>query len=276
MPQDKYKAVWVSHSSISDYIKCPKSYYLKNIYKDPKTGHKIALINPSLALGQVVHEVLDCLYRLKAEERFKGDIMSNFDQCWDKVTGQLGGFRDFLEEEEFKKRGKAMVQRVVENPGPLLNKAVRINQDLPNCYLSEEENIILCGKIDWLEYNDDDSVNIIDFKTGKHEENAESLQLPIYMILVNKCQRRKINKMFYWYLDQEGKLVEVDLPDLEEAYSQVFTIAKEIKTARENMNFLCPRNGCFCCRPYQNVIDGKAIRVGLDNMKRDIYCILES
>lgn len=272
---DKFKALWVSHSSISDYIKCPRAYFLKNMYKDPVTGHKITLINPSLALGQVVHEVIDCLYKKKTEERFNDNLMSQFDVCWQKISGKLGGFKDLETEEEYKRRARLMVQSVIDDPGPLKNKAVRINQELPFCYLSEKENIILCGKIDWLEYNDDDSVNIIDFKTGKHEESPDSLQLPIYMILVNSCQRRKIKKIFYWYLDTESRLIEVDLPDLEESFQQVLHIAGEIKRARQTMMLKCLKGGCFYCKPYEAVVSGKGEFVGLDNYKRDIYCIFD-
>jgi len=31
--KDKFAAIWISHSSISDFLKCPRSYFLKNIYK---------------------------------------------------------------------------------------------------------------------------------------------------------------------------------------------------------------------------------------------------
>ena len=58
---DQYTAVWVSHTSISDFLQCPRAYYLKNVYKDPKTRHKIQLMSPPLALGQVVHSVLESL-----------------------------------------------------------------------------------------------------------------------------------------------------------------------------------------------------------------------
>lgn len=274
MLTDKYSAIWVSHSSISDFLKCPRSYYLKNVYKDPKTNHKITIINPHLALGQVVHEVIECLYKLKAEERFKNGLMDNFEECWIKVTGKLGGFRNMDEEMDFKQRGEEMIKRVIENPGPLLNKATRIKGELPNCYLSKESNIILCGKIDWLEYNeDDDSVNIIDFKTGKHEEDGDSLQLPIYFLLASMCQKRRVKSIRYWYLDQEIGLVEKDLPDYELSYQRVLDIAKLIKKAREERNFTCKKNGCFHCRDFEAILDGKGEFVGCDNYRRDIYIL---
>jgi RecB family exonuclease len=46
-----------------------------------------------------------------------------------------------------------------------------------NFYLSEEDNIILNGLVDWIEYLDDDTLHLIDFKTGKHEEKEAFEQL---------------------------------------------------------------------------------------------------
>src|SRR3989338_6812033 len=188
MAVDKYSAVWVSHSSMGDFLKCTRAYYLHNVYKNPKTGKKINIINPALALGQVVHEIVEGLANYKAEERFSRPLLDDFDKAWEKVSGKRGGFKSVAEEDGAKARGRSMVERVMKNPGPLANKTVRMkpgaNDMPPNFYLSEEDNIILCGKIDWLEYiPEKDAVRLIDFKTGKHDESVESLQLPLYHLL---------------------------------------------------------------------------------------------
>ena len=65
MSKDPYKATWVSHSSIGDFLKCPRAYYLHNVYKDPGTRRKINIVNPALSLGVAVHEVLEGLARFK-------------------------------------------------------------------------------------------------------------------------------------------------------------------------------------------------------------------
>src|SRR5207249_4528187 len=118
--------------------------------------------------------------------------LDQYNEAWKKVTGKLGGFKNTDQEQRVKERGAQMLQRVIDNPGPILNQAIKIQKELPNYYLSVEENIVLCGKIDWLEYiPDDDTVHIIDFKTGRHDESADSLQLPIYYLLVENCQKRK-------------------------------------------------------------------------------------
>lgn len=274
MATDKYSAVWVSHSSIGDFLQCPRAYFLNNMYKDPRTGHKITLMQPSLALGQAVHSVIEALSMLPVENRLKESLLVKFDRAWEKINGELGGFKSLEEEKEYKQRGIEMIKRVVNNPGPILRKAIKIKEELPHYYLSEEENIILCGKIDWLEHiPENDSLHIIDFKTGKYDEKEKSLQLPIYHLLVKNCQKRKVSKASYWYLDREDIPVEVTLPDLEEAYNRVFSIALQIKHARNNKNFTCPRNSCFACKSLEAIIKGEGRFVGESNYRQDVYIL---
>src|SRR5579872_4372729 len=122
MPQDKYSAVWVSSSSMSDFSKCPRLYYLRNVYKDPVTRHKINIINPSLALGQSVHEVLEALSIIPVEDRFAASLLTTYETVWKKVSGKLGGFTSEQEEKTVKERGAQMLKRVIDFPGPLKNK----------------------------------------------------------------------------------------------------------------------------------------------------------
>ena len=175
----KYKAVWVSHSSIGDFLKCPRAYYLHNVYKNPDTGRKITIVNPALSLGSAVHATLEALKALPVEERLHRDLLADFEKEWaTSASGKKGGFTSDAEEAGAKARGRAMIERVMKNPGPLSKKTVKLketeNNMPPNFYLSEKENIILCGLIDWLEYVEaDDSIRIIDFKTGKNEEGED-------------------------------------------------------------------------------------------------------
>jgi ATP-dependent helicase/DNAse subunit B len=278
MAADKYSAVWVSHSSMGDFLKCPRAYFLHNMYKNPKTGKKMNIVSPALSLGQAVHEVVEGLGAFKAEERFTGDLLARFEEAWKKVSGRKGGFQTSEEEAEHKARGRAMIERVVKNPGPLKNKTVKLpeREMLPNFYLSEDENIILCGKIDWLEYvPEDDSVRVLDFKTGKNEENSESLQLPIYLLLLKNLQKRKVSGAAYWYLDREDTPVAVDLPDADKAFESVLAVARQVKSAREKKEFICPRGekGCFACRPFEAILRGEAEYLGVGEYNQELYLV---
>lgn len=276
---DKFAATWVSHSSICDFLKCPRLYYLKNVYKNPETGHKMSLMSPPLALGQTVHEVVEALSVLPTEKRFTESLIVKFQRVWPKVSGKKGGFRSPEQEEQYKKRGEEMLRRIMANPGPLKNLAVKIKMDLPYFWLSEEDEIILCGKIDWLEYSpDSDTVQIIDFKTGKNEEQDDSLQLPIYHLLVANCQKRKATRACYWYLDKTDELTERALPDLTEAREKVLKVAKEIKLARKLERYKCPQgeSGCASCKPYESILRGEAELVGTNEYNADVYVLKES
>lgn len=274
MTKDTYKATWISHSSIGDFLKCPRLYYLHNVYKDPKTGNKVTTINPSLALGQTVHQVLEALSVLPVEKRFEIPLHDTYKKLWNSITGEKGGFRNEMEEKEYFQRGERMLQRVIDNPGPLLKKAIKIQKELPYYFLSEVDNIILCGKVDWLEYiQETDSVHIIDFKTGKKEEEENSLQLPIYHLLVKNCQKRDATKASYWYLETSNSLTEKELPSLESAEKHLVHIGKQIQLARKEKAFSCRKNGCYYCKPYEQIINGSAKFVGVGEYKQDLYIL---
>lgn len=273
---DKYTATWVSHTSISDFLKCPRSYYLKNVYRDPKTNHKIKIMSPALALGQAVHEVLESLSVIPKPNRFSESLIAKFDKAWEKVRGKKGGFWFEETEYKYKMQGQEMLRRVMNNPGPLSGLAVKIQMDLPYYWLSEEQNIILCGKVDWLEYlPETDSVHIIDFKTGKVEEDEASLQLPIYCLLVKNCQKRNVTAASYWYLNSNSNLTPKSLPDLNSAHKSVLSAAEQVKVARQINRFRCPEgeDGCYACRPFETVVKREAEFVGNDEYGADIYIL---
>lgn len=279
MIQDKYNSVWVSHSSIGDFIKCPRLYFLHNVYKNAK-GRKINITNSALSLGIAVHETLEGLSKHKVQDRFLRPLGEIFEEEWKKVSGKVGGFKSIEEEMEAKNRGKEMINRVANNPGPLLKKTVKLQEGHngmpPNFFLSEAEGIILCGKIDWLEYvEEDDSVRVIDFKTGRNEESGDSLQLPIYRLLLNALQKRKVTGASYWYVDKSDVPVPVELPEVESSKERVLSIARQIKAAREKGEFNCPNGeaGCFGCRPFEKILKGEAEYIGLGGYGQEMYMV---
>lgn len=276
---DKYTAVWVSHSSMGDFIKCPRSYYLKNVYKDPKTKRKMNIVNPALSLGVSVHEVLEGLADFPSEERMNRDLLAWFDEVWKKVSGLQGGFTSPEQEKEYKDRGIAMLQNVAKDPKFLIHKRIKLPRAEmnPNFYLSEDDNIILNGLVDWIEYlPETDSLHIVDFKTGKKEEGENSLQLPIYLLLCNALQKRKVTKASYWYLETDT-IVEKELPDADTARRDVLAMALKVKEAREKQEFLCSKgkDGCFYCRPFEKILqkDPSVTHIGVGGFNQDLYII---
>lgn len=281
--RDTFGAVWVSHSSMGDFLKCPRAYYLHNVYKDPKTRRKINVTSPALALGVSVHEVVEGLGRYSADKRSAVPMLAQFEEAWKKVSGKKGGFTDASQEAESKARGIAMIERVARNLGPLAQKTVKLKEGTggmpPNMFLTDEDDIILCGKIDWLIYEPtDDSVHLLDFKTGKNEEGGESLQLPIYQLLMHNLQKRKVTGASYWYLDRDDVPVPANLPSVEESFNRVIEVARKVKAARDRATthgpenvFICAKGSCFACRPFEKILRGEAEYVGVGEYNQDIY-----
>jgi len=282
---DKFSAVWLSHSSISNFKHCPRAYYLSSIYRDPRSGHQISLITPSMALGSAVHEVLESLSVLPTERRFDVSLIDRFQTAWKKVSGQMGGFSDLSTEEQYKKRGEDMLRRVMAHPGVLAEKAVKIKMDLPYYWISEEDNLILCGKLDWLQYlpaqagnSADDSVSILDFKTGVGEESVDSLQLPIYHLLAHNCQTREVKSASYWYIARDDMPVEKKLPDLDKSKELIMKVGKEMKLARQLERFKCKEgeSGCKHCAPLEKILRGQSVFVGTGDYGTDLYANFDS
>ena len=111
-----------------------------------------------------------------------------------KVSGKVGGFKDKNRKMNLKKEGEKCLKSR-KSSWPNFKKAVKIATDfLPNYYLSEEDDIILCGKIDWLEYlEDSDSVHIIDFKTEKTKRmmNHYNSQFIYFLQQTHKVEKLK-------------------------------------------------------------------------------------
>lgn len=276
---DKYSAIWVSHSSMGDFLKCPRLYYLKNIYKDPVTKRKMNIVAPALSLGVAVHEVLEGLGDFPSGTRMDRDLLTWFNDVWKKFSGERGGFVSGEQEQEYKLRGIAMLQNVTGDSKFLVNKCIKLprGEMNPHFYLDEKENIILNGLIDWIEYiPESDSLHIVDFKTGKYEEGEGSLQLPIYLLICNALQKRVVTKASYWYLESD-KIIEKDLPDAKQARIDVLELAMKVKDARMTQIFLCPQgaNGCIHCGVFEKILkrDSTVTHVGIGGFNQDLYLV---
>lgn len=275
MDDDKYKAVWLSYSALKDFVNCPRAYYFRYIYRNPRTGKKISIAKPALSLGSAVHSVLDQISTLPTKSRFDISLTDRFEEEWKLFSGKKGGFGSEDNEQMYKDRGISMIERVNAKRGPLEKPAVKIKDDLPYYWFSKEDNLILCGKIDWLQYDQEtDSVHIVDFKTGKMREQDGSLQLPIYYLLTTNCQKRAVSGASYWYLESEEDLVLVSLPDANDSQRQIMEIGMRIKLARQLNHFKCisdDKLGCRYCAPLQAVVDGKGEFVGNSNWGDEVY-----
>ena len=96
--------IFVSYTSLSDFLKCPRSYYLKNIYRDPKSGNRIQIASPHLSLGSTVHDSIKWFLEMQGQVT-KDQLENKFRNFWLKYSGKRGGFTSKDEEAIFGRRG---------------------------------------------------------------------------------------------------------------------------------------------------------------------------
>ncbi len=275
MEYGRKKTLWISHSAISAFTRCPHLYYLEYEYRNPETGNRIQITNPYLALGITVHEAIEGLLGKKPEERSKISLVERFDQIFKEYRGLKGGFISQKKEDDFYKRGIKMMERV-EKTGFLSKPSIKTDTNFPTINLIGE-SVKLIGSIDWIEKLSEGGAHIIDFKTGNSRENNGSLQLPIYTILGENNIKEKVKKVSYWYLQHDDTPIEQELPDTKYFLNVLKEKASLIKEAISEERFPCNYgNKCFSCRDYEKIFIGEAERIeSANNKNKDVFCIFK-
>lgn len=252
--------IYISYTSLRDFLKCPNSYFLKNIYKQSlpsKPGEeahepfRVQIASPYLSLGSVVHDSAKWLLDLQGQVT-KDQLEQKFRNLWLKYRGKRGGFSSLEEEATFGKRGLKMLDNFFNNAKRLEKSAPPVT--FPKYHLTE--NIVLIGNFDFVGEISDGSLQIVDFKTGAKDED-DSLQLYIYAILAEASLGKPVTKASFWYLDREDTPREIVLDALEPKLDWLKEKALELKAAIEKTNWVCIKKElCRDCKDYQAIIEG--------------------
>lgn len=265
--------IFISYTSLKDFLKCPKSYYLKNIYRDLKTGNRIQIASPFLSLGSTVHDSVKWYLDMQGQIS-KNQLIQKFRDFWPKYSGKRGGFSSRDEEAAFGKRGLSMLDNFFKNARVLESK--RHNVDFPKLPLFE--NVLLMGNFDFVGEKMDGSLHVVDFKTGANDQK-DSLQLYIYAILAEANIGKVVSAASFWYLDREDNPREIVLDPLQPKLEWIKDKAKELKKAIDKGEWVCIKNDpstssgqCRDCTDYQAILDGKGQFQFTDHRyKKDVY-----
>ncbi|MDO8573605.1 MAG: PD-(D/E)XK nuclease family protein [Candidatus Daviesbacteria bacterium] len=277
IPKQKHEfikdALWVSYTALKDFLKCPRSYYLKNIYKDPKTGFRLQIASPYLTLGSTVHDSVKWYLDMQGQVT-SGQLIQKYRNFWLKYRGKKGGFSSLEEEATFGKRGLKMLDNFLDNAKVLEKTAPPVT--FPKYNLVED--VILIGNFDFVGEMPGGTLHIVDFKTGANDEE-DTLQLYIYAILAEANLSKPVSKASFWYLDREDAPREIVLDALEPKLDWLREKALELKKAIKGGNWVCIKGDQLCrdCKDYQAIIDGKGQFQFSDyRYKKDIYYLSKS
>lgn len=172
---------FLSPSSITMYLRCPRKYFLRYIRKlTPKSS--IHLVR-----GKAVHEAIA---KLTGEFSVrKSDLPSMqlllkeyFDEAWAQYNQEMNGLH--LSKEEVKtyyEESLVMLSSWLEQHTKFVNSGVSCT-DREMKLFSQTHNVM--GIIDAI-YQKNGKVSIIDYKTGKSDEITEDIkiQMAIYALL---------------------------------------------------------------------------------------------
>ncbi|MFH1282364.1 MAG: PD-(D/E)XK nuclease family protein [bacterium] len=271
-----------SPTSINSYLECPLQFYYRyvlglekkeEVYDEPQANE----------IGIYVHDLLDVTYRkfldkrLAINEHFKESFFKEFESKFNETIGKSIGSDGFMVKEILRVR----LERFLYNES---NRTVKKVLYLENASLIKnmpfrDSSVQFKCVVDRVDILDDDSMLVLDYKTGSIpkpiskldklealefsrktiKDTIHSFQLPVYYYAVkNKHQNTPLNAAFYdirnpekfSYFVKPGKNIDTDkavqicMKALEFILEEILDLSKVFEPDREGQKCLyCPYAG---------------------------------
>ena len=212
-----------SHTSLSDFINCPKAYHRKRIVKDVKEEETEAL-----RWGSRVHKAF--------EDRIKFG--------W-SLPSEMAQYEDYL-------------AHLIQAPGlKRTERKIALSRGMEPCEFFSKD-VWFRGVID-LSVTHNENVLLVDYKTGKPHSKFDQLRLfAIYAMLENP-KVETVEARYYWTQtfsstseqytrDQLGDLWKPFLPNLRQ-YAEAFKTDTWQPRPSGLCNGWCPVTDCEFWRP---------------------------
>lgn len=252
----------LSVTAINNYLNCPWNYFFNNLVRLPKSLSKHQMY------GTAVHVTLNHFFdKYKNDEDmgrkellnlFRNYLMKqpisdvDFEESLEKGEKSLGGYYDFY-------KGKWSRSIINEfNIGGIFLPIEKTEDG--------EESLLLKGKLDKIEIDEDGKVNVVDYKTSKPKSRNEiegktknskgdnMRQLVFYKLLLDNYEKGKYEmisgEIDFTEPDDAGRYHKekflISKDDVEGLKNQIKEIAKEISTF-SFWNKKCDDKKCEYC-----------------------------
>jgi len=211
--------------SLNMFQQCPRQYkfqyidHLGDIYRKSR---------PYFTMGDHVHATLkDFLSVTPVSERNMAKLEDLLREKWRRYRK---GFNDRTDEKKWGEKALKQLRWFARTQD--ISVIPFMIEDYHSAALTD--TILLKGKIDRVDKEADDSLHIIDYKTGKMPAEINQIQLHIYALILSKKQDLPLKKASYFYLDV-GKLrtIELTTADLAQAASYVIELVDRIRIETE-------------------------------------------
>ncbi|HOK80310.1 MAG TPA: PD-(D/E)XK nuclease family protein [bacterium] len=226
--------IYFTVSQLDALARCPYNFYL--VYVEEVEPYRAPAIEEIPEFwGILLHTAAE-----RAASDFKGKIMDE-----QSAQHQYERFCQFVEEfldnpdkvsQKYFYRIPPVVRGFLEKRkqyvfdsfrGTLQNHIGHRILDLEKQSIVQIGNMVLKGKFDRLEEREDGTIEIIDFKSGKHPKKVkkypytgncldlENLELPLYSLMQYKISGEK-SRVFVWSLNFEEENFELEYPAIAE------------------------------------------------------------
>lgn len=237
-----------SYSKIELFKKCPKQYFFN--YLDPVIAPiKKQYLKPRdyKTKGQAVHGAITLFYHLPIEERNFKNLKNLLLQAWfsevdpskEPPLSFLGGFKNIEHERKTYQDCLILLKNFYElkdiKPSFFLlpSKDIKYSfDDYKELIKPLNNEISISGKFDRVDKLENGNLRIIDFKTGKNNQNYD--QLEFYKLLAELNFNRKVEKVSFYYLtNKKIKSFDVSNVNLDEIKNKVLRKIDIIKRTKE-------------------------------------------
>ena len=216
----------LSVSTLSDFLKCPLSFYFNKGLKLPSETNEV------MVFGSIIHEVLEKIYISKDDSQSSKltakTVLSKEEalELFEDKSYQLSS--DRVKRDAYVSRGRKIIENLYEKPGYLKDGVIAVEQHIKGIKLgdilntkvdlSEVSDIELNGKIDKIEC-EEGVIRLIDYKTGEAENAKKKLVAPSEKEPLGGNYWRQA--VFYYILVTNAD-IDIDISDKEIRVKYVF------------------------------------------------------
>jgi DNA helicase-2/ATP-dependent DNA helicase PcrA len=228
-PEEKLQ---LSSSAIETFDTCPQKFMFSHYLKIP-TGPQ-----PALTFGNIMHQCARRYFELRRQGAVKFEqIRAHFEEIW-----KSAGFEDDYQELAYKKEGLEQLRVFVSR-----HESVTTLPLAAEAHFSLDwGDVILEGRIDQINPLPDQSVELVDYKTGRppsQKDADKSLQLSVYALAARDQMHLNPTKLTFYSLTNNEPVRTVRTPKgLELVVSEIRAVADQIRRQ------LFPPKPGFACK----------------------------
>ncbi|MBI2641656.1 ATP-dependent helicase [Candidatus Roizmanbacteria bacterium] len=235
--KEKMPITHFSYSQIESYKLCPLQYKYRYVLKIPTTP------SSATSFGESIHKVLQKFYQefLSNTSISKERLIQILREVWVPV-----GYDTEVHEAKMKKEAEKMLLTFFEK---YHNPAIKIVALEKLFKIKVDNSTFITGKIDRVDVNGNNGIEIIDYKTGQKPDKdklQQSLQLSIYALaatdkgLYNK-KLDEVTLTFYYLQKLEKFSMKRTAKDMEKMHEKIKSTVKNIR-----QNEFLPNVGPWC------------------------------